>query len=386
MQRITNLMMVLLRSEITGAELDKSLFVDLTDKDWTRLYYISKLHDLAHLVGDAVEKNDLLLDGEIKEMFENQVMAAVYRYRQLQYELDQLKRVLNEARIPFLPLKGSVLRWYYPKPWMRTSCDIDILVHEEDLEKAQSAIMAKLHYVFDAKGDHDIGATAPSKVHLELHYRLSDMKVKRKSDIPLQRVWDYATEGEKYCCAFRDEMFYFYHIMHMAKHFENGGCGIRPFIDLWFLNHNLNCNQEEKAKLLAGGGLTTFSEVADLLSRVWLEGAEPTPISTQMEEYVFSGGVYGTQDNKIAVYQNKKKGKLGYILYRIWMPYPSLCVLYPSLKGKRIFQPFYEIRRWFRLFKKDTFKRSREELKLSTAVSEEQTKQTTQMLSDLGLI
>ena len=27
-----------------------------------------------------------------------------------------------------------------------------------------------------------------------------------------------------------DELFYFYHIAHMVKHFENGGCGIRPVV------------------------------------------------------------------------------------------------------------------------------------------------------------
>lgn len=59
--------MVLLRSEITNTELDKSLFVNLNDEDWTCLYYISKLHDLAHLVGNAIIKNNLLPNGEIKE-------------------------------------------------------------------------------------------------------------------------------------------------------------------------------------------------------------------------------------------------------------------------------------------------------------------------------
>ena len=39
---------------------------------------------------------------------------------------------IKKVQIPFLPLKGSVIRQYYPEPWMRTSCDIDILV---DFEK-----------------------------------------------------------------------------------------------------------------------------------------------------------------------------------------------------------------------------------------------------------
>jgi hypothetical protein len=145
-------------------------------------------------------------------------------------------------------------------------------------------------------------------------------------------------------------------------------------------------NQSEIRELLEKGGLTTFSRAVTLLANVWFGGEEMTEQSCQIENYVLHGGVYGTRDNQITVSQVHKGGKVQHIISRIWVPYAYLCTLYPSLRGKRIFQPFYEIRRWFRLFKKDTFKRSRAELKASTAVSEEQTKQTNQMLSDLGLL
>ncbi|MBO4954226.1 MAG: nucleotidyltransferase family protein, partial [Clostridia bacterium] len=36
--------------------------------------------------------------------------------------------------IDFMPLKGAVIRQYYPEPWMRTSCDIDIHVKKDRLE------------------------------------------------------------------------------------------------------------------------------------------------------------------------------------------------------------------------------------------------------------
>ena len=48
-------------------------------------------------------------------------MIAIYRYEKINYELNRLRSALNEAQIPFIPLKGSVLRQYYPEPWMRTS-------------------------------------------------------------------------------------------------------------------------------------------------------------------------------------------------------------------------------------------------------------------------
>ena len=85
------------------------------------LYKLSKAHDLAHLVGDALIKNDLIGNDEIKAKYQKQVMIAIYRYEKINYELNHLRSALNEAQIPFIPLKGSVLRQYYPEPWMRTS-------------------------------------------------------------------------------------------------------------------------------------------------------------------------------------------------------------------------------------------------------------------------
>ena len=135
-----------------------------------KLYTLSKSHDLAHLVGDALTKNNIIGDGEIKAKFQNQMMLAVYRYEKINYELGRLREAMNEAKIPFIPLKGSVIRQYYPKPWMRTSCDIDILVHESDLERAVAILVDKLAYKRESKGSHDISLFSDYGVHLELHY------------------------------------------------------------------------------------------------------------------------------------------------------------------------------------------------------------------------
>ena len=125
MKNIVQTMTALIASEVCGKAIDPSQD-PFSDEELAALYKLSKAHDLAHLVGDALIKNKLISNAEIKSKFEKQLMTAVYRYEQINYELNCLRKVLNEAQIPFLPLKGSVLRRYYPEPWMRTSCDIDL--------------------------------------------------------------------------------------------------------------------------------------------------------------------------------------------------------------------------------------------------------------------
>ena len=84
MEKIIHAMMELIASEVCGKEIDKSQQT-LTDEELAKLYKLSKSHDLAHLVGDALIKNNLIGDGEIKAKFQNQMMFAVYRYEKINY-------------------------------------------------------------------------------------------------------------------------------------------------------------------------------------------------------------------------------------------------------------------------------------------------------------
>lgn len=102
------------------------------------LYKLSKAHDLAHLVGDALIKNDLIGNDEIKEKYQKQVMIAIYRYEKINYELNRLRSALNEAQIPFIPLKGSVFVSVLPRA---VDADEFILVHESDLERDITALV-----------------------------------------------------------------------------------------------------------------------------------------------------------------------------------------------------------------------------------------------------
>ena len=128
------IMFALLRSDICGTLLsdeEKSLY---DAEILPQLKKIAKEHDVLQLLALGLQKNDLL-EGNSSQL-ENEIFKAAYRYEQLNYELNSLCASLEKAQIRFLPLKGSVIRKYYPEPWMRTSCDIDVLVRAEDLDKA----------------------------------------------------------------------------------------------------------------------------------------------------------------------------------------------------------------------------------------------------------
>ena len=382
------ILFALLRYELCGAELPEEIKTSIAPESLRKVYRLSIRHDLSHLIIDALDKNGLLLlNEEDKEQAMQKCQLAVFRFEQLDFELKQISRTLENAQIDHIPLKGSVIRLYYPEPWMRTSCDIDVLVKEEDLERAVQVLQEELRYSHKGNGDHDAQLYSEGGVHLELHYRLLAKKEERNASSIISQPWQHATACGN--CAhrmeFSKEFFYLYHIEHMAKHFQIGGCGIRPFLDIWILKRFFGLDQAKTEKLLSDAQLLTFAKTAEQVSEVWFSGAEGNELTKNVEKFVFRGGVYGSTDNRIALQHVKKGGKKRYILSRIFMPYQSLKQLYPVLEKHKWLMPFCQVRRWCNLLFNGRLKKSVQEWKISDSISESKQQATAKLLQQLGL-
>ena len=346
---------------------------------------LARHHDLTHLLALGLKNNGLLTseNGEL----EKEILRAVFRYEQLNYELTRICETLEKAQLPFLPLKGSVLRQYYPEPWMRTSCDIDVLVHEADLDRAIAVFEDELNYRVEAKSTHEVLLVTKNKQHIELHFNLIEDYWLKGASVILNSVWDAATLCDSWTYQYEmpDELFYFYHIAHMAKHVENGGCGIRPFLDIWVLTHRVSFDRNKRERLLADGGLSAFARQAERLTEIWFGTGEYDDAAHRLEQYILSGGVYGNLVNCVSVQQVKRGGKLRYAWSRIWLPYGTMRVYYPSLDGKPKLLPLYEVYRWGRLLLCGGVTRSVNELRLNSSISEERSEEAGTLLSELGL-
>ena len=364
----------LLRYETCGASICENLQAKLANVEVLKaLYEMSKAHDLTHLVASALFKNKLLdKQSTAGKAFFKQLQMAIYRYEQIAYELKSVCETLEESKIPHMPLKGSVLRALYPEPWMRTSCDIDIYVQESDLETAADAIVEKLGYRNEGKDSHDVLLVAPNDLPLELHYDLIEDAVSSRFRKGLASIWKNASPVREngYTYKMTDEDFYFYHMAHTAKHFKKGGCGIRPFIDLWYLEKFLPYDREKADALLKEHGLLTFTQAARKLANVWFSGEEHDELSFKMEGFVLMGGAYGILENWIAV--KTQEGRFSYFLFRVFPPYQQLKNRYVVLRKYPILYPFCIVLRWFNLlFVKGRAKKSLREWNVAVQKSKE---------------
>lgn len=373
----------LIRFELYGTAVSHP---PLSVEEAKALFLLAKRHDLAHVAANGAIRAALLPDdARVKEVYQRSCMTALARYEGLANEQAAITALLEEAEITHLPLKGAVLRAIYPTPWMRSSCDIDILVHEEDIERAKSILLEKGYRPFSSTA-HDVSFDSPRGVHIELHFRLLEDGVSDVMQETLNGVWSYTSpkEGRVYEQVLSDDFFYYYHIAHMAKHYLHGGCGIRPFLDLYLLSH-VSFDPEARRALLEKGGLLSFARQAEALSEVWFAGGTHTKTTAEMEKYVIAGGVYGTEENRITVSQTRRGGKLGYALSRIFLPYHALKYHYPSLQKHKWLFPFFQVRRWCKLIFLGGIRRSARELETNRRIDADKASAAARHLKELGL-
>lgn len=341
----------LIGSEVCGGTLSLRTDAPLTDGNLAEMFSTAKAHDVVHILGSALINNGLLAGSSVENAYREQIYRTAFKYENLKYVFEKVCDVLENAKIPYIPLKGAVIKEFYPQPWMRTGCDIDILVHEENVEKAADIITESLGYEYKGRGKHDIQILSTENIYVELHFSLLEEDASPAMAKVLNTAWKHAkpVENGKYGYELDDAMFYFYHIAHMAKHFICGGCGIRPFLDLWLMRKNRNYDTPQKDALLKKGKLTDFAKTAEKLSRVWFSGEEHDKTTRIMEEFIISGGCFGSKETKMLSEQQKSGGRIKYILSRIFVPYDDLKGQYPIIKKYKFLTPICEICRIFSL-------------------------------------
>ncbi len=382
-RELQKILMDILSSELTCTALDESVERKLTPKVIAALYKLSKAHDLAHIVSAALGKLGLIKQDEISSKFQKQEMLSVYRCERIKYEFEEICKVLDDANIPYIPLKGSVIRPYYPYDSMRTSCDIDILVKEEQLNEVTNIIVEKLMYEKGDRNNHDISLNAPNGVHFELHFSL--IEGDERIDDTLAKVWEYSSPKGIGKYSMKDEFLLFYHLAHMAKHFNNGGCGIRPFMDLWIMEHKMGISRNCADEILEISGLNKFAEGAFALTDAWFGGKEHTELTLNMQDYIMNAGVYGSVENGVAIRRTKHDSKIKYIFSRIFIPYREMVMFFPTLKKCPLLLPIFYIVRIFRVIKGKRVGQRLQEVKYNDLISNERIAHIKNLCDELGI-
>ena len=285
-----------------------------------------------------------LLDGEALAPFLDARLEAIRSTTLLSHELSRITAALDGAGIDYIPLKGAHLRALWPSTWMRTSCDVDILIREDALARACDAVTEALGYTVRSVGFRDASLYAPGdSVHLELHFSIRDTAGRSAA---LGAAWDYAVRaGDGHEYRFLPHFEIFYLLFHLLGHMDSGGGGVRPVIDLALLRRE-GYDAAALAALLADCGLTRFAEAVFSLGDAILSGGEIDGACAALAEWLIHGELYGEIHRRALVKRAKGESRLSrrvrrrYVLSRLFPRRRELAVTYPALQKHVWLYPF----------------------------------------------
>jgi hypothetical protein len=376
------LMLALLRFELNRVPLTKENKAALSVKAQKELLTLAKRHQVVSLVADALFQSDCLLDPGVAEECQAQRRLAIMRYLQHEYAIERFRAAFNRLGIPFILLKGSVLCHRYPQEWMRSNSDVDILVRPVDLERAMATATRDLGCVITKRTSHDVSLMY-GDVLIELHYELVEDGRANRAQRVLKQVWDHASEKQDSEYILSDEMFYFYHMAHMAKHFEATGCVARYFLDVWLLNRS-GFDAQKREGLLEQGQLLLFAKGVGNLADAWMTGRPLTADEALLHRFVLGQDAQGAVDRWIKISQSGES-KPVFWFKRVFLPYAHMRNVYPVLQTHKWLLPFLWVRRWGKVLIRRDREKAIRQWQISHNTDRQEIESTQKLMETLGL-
>jgi len=341
------------------------------DFDYSLVYKLGLKHQILPMLyyGGAENPKFVASDVECKMLFGTMQLTALSENQLMQVEC--VCKEFDKNGIEYMKLKGSNIKSLYPKHEMRVMSDADILIREEQYAIIQN-VLTGLGYTYKYSSDHEL-VWKKDELTVELHKRI----------VPSYQKDFYAYFGEGWKKAYKkndesceyvmkpeDEFVYIF--THLAEHYREAGIGIKHMTDIYlFLNKYTELdldyiyNELEKLKLL-----DFFKNVKKTLD-VWFNGAECDDVAQFITAKIFDNGVYGNMVNALksdALRYSKgtdvKGAKRKRKLHAIFLPYKTMCNVFPVLNKAPILLPFLWVWRIIRtvLFRRGKIKQMNENI------------------------
>lgn len=345
----------LIKSALTG---EKAEFSE--NFDWDNALNTAKKHQILPMLYYGVQYSGITPPAEIMQFLELATFKNISVSQNQLYALEQIYKAFDENEIDYMPLKGSVLKFVYPKPEMRPMGDADILIRQEQYEKIR-ILMQKSGFTEGRESSYDYAWDKPSTLHLELHKHLVPVNYKDFYSY-YDNPWRLAHNVKNNRYILNDEDNYIFIFTHYAKHYRARGIGIRHILDIYvFLSQNKNMNFSYIDKELEKMGLLKFYKNTIHTINVWFGEEHADTISDFITNKIFSSGSFGKNEYlniSNAVITSKSAESLRGIKFKqlfnmIFLPYSNMCILYPCLKKIPVLLPiFWVVRAVYAVFNK----------------------------------
>ena len=314
------------------------LMIPAKKMDWEQLIQLAKAHSILNFVYYGVDCMSLEHrpdDVQCRVMEQGLISSVVRDYHQLE-GAKELLDAFEEAEVYALAVKGICTKYHYPATDLRTMGDIDIL-YQPQQDVTVKKVMKQLGYEECVEGrQHDSYFRKPY-LAVEMHRDLVEADSRYNSYY--ETIWERLTP--KANCQYVQEMSledeYIYTLVHLARHFQDGGIGIRFVIDVYVYNHLKDVDWQYVEVELKKLQLWEFYENLSKLAEWWFGEKIPSQADKELLDklatYIIANGTFGTQKNAAAV-SVAKTGRVRFL----WK------AIFPDLKNMR--STFVWLNKW----------------------------------------
>ena len=317
------------------------------------LYSYAKLHNVEAMIYHGLCQTNVDVSDPVWQKWENRAAMLLAQGVVQLSDRDLLFSVLTEAGIDLRPVKGCWLKELYPNMEWRQMADLDMLIPAEKAAEAKK-IMLSLGYQteeFENMPNH-AGYLKPPYTEVELHTALL-VDGRGYYD----KVWEQAhpVEGIPGLYRFSPEDEYIYYLLHLSKHLEDAGTGIRSVLDsLVYREAYPDMDRDYLRRELEKWDLWERTLEIETLCDCWFQTGKEIPEELEsLAQHILSAGAFGTveirSERRLEKLREKYKNPvirgIVYWIIRACRPMEEMVQCYPVLKKLPVLLPFFWIHR-----------------------------------------
>lgn len=282
----------------------------LADADLKQLLLMARKHSVASMVCMALEKTAVFanVDEAAKKQWLEVKNKAVRKNMLLDAERKAILHELEIQGIWYMPLKGSILKDWYPKPGMREMADNDILFDPAGRKQVREIFQNRGYKTVSfGKLNHDEYEKPPIynfEMHVSLFHGMYKELTAQYENVKERLL---PVDGTAYQFAFTPEDFYVFALAHAHKHYSHSGTGVRTLADIYVMDRHLGdiMDRDEVEQKLTQLGIAEYEQHSRVLAEKLFSAVRPlaetelTEDEKEMLLYYCDATTYGTVGNSV---------------------------------------------------------------------------------------
>lgn len=234
---------------------------------------------------------------ELLSYAKNNLNHWIYIDTAMKYEIENLLKCFDKEQIYNLPMKGYFLKNDYPNPFDRSIADYDILFDINDIDSIKN-IFKQNGYKFKKNDDQQYHFVKAPFMYIEMHRSLLKKDNINYSLLENQLEKAKVRDGYSYSKEMTLEDYYIYMLLHSAKHFSQGGIGIRVIADeyAFYKKYSDQLNQKYLSEQFEKLGITLFEKKLRDISLKWFSKGSEVKDFDDVEEYILLSMTLGRLD------------------------------------------------------------------------------------------